>query len=144
MTCKKCGMTLNAATNKCYTCGNDDQSGNVEPPTDRINRTLIILRSVAVAFSIITIIVSLIILFRTEPSGGTLYILPSYKIFACITLIVAIFNFLTAVFISKLKIWAVHLYVAFTVINCAVSLTVFTVTRFQSGEALDLSVIFKI
>ena len=119
--CIKCGSPL-SPTNKCYTCGNDDQ--NVKPSVYRRSRPLIVFMGLSIVTSIIFIVLSLVVIFSTANE------LIIFKILAGILLVSAIFDIVLAVFILKLKKWAFNVYVGVTVINCIlrlISFDIFTV-----------------
>jgi len=138
-TCKKCGMTLNNIE-KCCACGNDDQNIITEPPVQRRSRMLIVWLCIAVAFSILTVIISLATIFYS-PELSEFAVTPNsdsilLKIFAWITLSFAALNLATAAFVPRLKKWTIQIYIAFIFLNFIASFTVFTVSNFISGIAL--------
>ena len=139
MTCKNCGTTL-SAINKCYNCSNGEQSVKIEAPSYRGRKMLIIKIGLAAAFSIITIIISSVAIFdlSAKPFLVILNLANTHWIMlACIPLIIAVFNFVTAVFIPKLKKWTFQIYFAFIILNWFISLIVFIVSRIETGIGLS-------
>ena len=138
---KKCGTIL-SVTNKCYTCGNDNQNIEVEPLPVNRRRTLIIRIGLSVGFSIIAIIISLMAIFWKpilndrvyRPADNSI----SIKILVFIIITIAVLNLVTAAFTPRLKKWIFHLYIAFSMLNCFISFVIFTMSNFLSGRALSV------
>ena len=119
MTCIKCGSPL-SPTNKCYTCGNDEQE--VTEKVYRRGIPFIIFISLSILSSIIVIILALLVIL--SPAEETAVLL---KVLAAILIVTTSFDIILAVLILMLKKWAFKIYIVFTFINCISSLASFNI-----------------